>query len=196
MIEPYFRHEGGALPQDVTDLLVRWSDGHEDALDELMARVYEELRHLARIRMARERNGHTLQPTALAHEAFLRLCDQRRVRWQSRTQFFALASEMMRRVLVDHARRQAASKRGAGATRMTLEDAHSVSRPQSVDTLALHEALKQLEGLDARQARIVELRYFGGLTIEEAAEVLVVSSATVKRDWETARRWLYRELRG
>lgn len=185
------------MRRDVTELLLRWSDGQTDALHELMPLVYGELRQIAKARMARERNAHTLQPTALANEAFLRLCDQSRVRWQNRAHFFALASEMMRRVLVEHARKRLAAKRGGGIAMTTLDEALAVKGgdARDVDLLDLDDALERLQELDARQARIVELRYFGGLDVDEVAEVLSISPATIKRDWSTARRWLHRELR-
>jgi RNA polymerase sigma factor (TIGR02999 family) len=178
------------------DLLVRWSDGQAEVLNDLMPLVYDELRDIARGRLARERSGHTLEPTALAHEAFLRLWCQRRVRWQNRAHFFAVASEMMRLILVEHARKRAAVKRGAGVRMTTLDGINAAAKPKNGDVLELHQALERLAALDGRRARVVELRYFGGLSLEETAEALAVSRATVKRDWETARRWLYRELRG
>jgi RNA polymerase sigma factor (TIGR02999 family) len=187
---------GAPLPPDeVTRLLVAWRDGQPGALDRLIPLVYDELRRQARRQLRQERAGHTLQPTALVHEAFLRLVGQS-AQWQNRRHFFAVASQAMRRVLVDHARARDAAKRGDGATRVTLDDAAVEGRPAEVDVLALDEVLGRLEQLDPRQARVVELRYFGGLSAPEAAEALEVSLATVNRDWAMARAWLFRELGG
>jgi RNA polymerase sigma factor (TIGR02999 family) len=178
----------------VTELLVAWRDGQPGALDRLLPLVYGELRRQARAHLRRERPGHTLQPTALVHEAFLRLVGQRGAQWQNRRQFFAVASQAMRRALVDHARARSAAKRGAGLTRVALADAAQAAAPLDVDVLALDQALGRLERLDPRQVRVVELRYFGGLSAEEAAAALDVSLATVNRDWAMARAWLFREL--
>ena len=181
---------------DVTRLLIAWSDGNESAAAPLMDAVYDELRRLARAYLARERSDHSLQATALVHEAYLKLVDQRRVRWQNRAHFFAVAAQMMRRLLVDHARARGAIKRGVGVT-VSLDD--SIDRAgdvASVDLIALDAALDKLAALDRRMARLVELRYFGGLTVEEAAAVLDVAAITVKRDWALARTWLFRELGG
>ena len=182
--------------REVTALLRDWSGGDRDALERLMPLVYQELRRLAASYLRVERPDHTLQPTALVHEAYLRLVDQRGVSWQNRAHFFGIAAQMMRRILVDHARRQQAAKRDATALRVQAMSAEgeeaSVRDPE---LLALDQALCGLESLDARQARIVELRFFGGLTVEETAEVAGVSSATVKREWRTARAWLAREIR-
>jgi RNA polymerase sigma factor (TIGR02999 family) len=180
----------------VTELLVAWREGEPGALDRLLPLVYGELRRQARAQLRRERPGHTLQPTALVHEAFLRLFGQRGTQWQNRRQFFAVASQAMRRALVDHARARAAAKRGAGLTRVALSDAARAAAPLDADVLALDQALGRLEQLDPRQVRVVELRYFGGLSAEEAAEALDVSLATVNRDWAMARAWLFRELGG
>ncbi|HKF42343.1 MAG TPA: sigma-70 family RNA polymerase sigma factor [Thermoanaerobaculia bacterium] len=184
---------GDSSRQDVTGLLRRWKEGDGRALEELMPIVYGELRRLAAHYLQIERSGHTLQPTALVHEAYLRLVDQKNVAWQNRAHFFGIAAQMMRRILVDHARRRAAQKRDAAAYRLDLEDP---GRPadREPELLAVHEALTELERLDARQARIVELRFFGGLSVEETAEAAGVSTATVKREWRTARAWLRREL--
>jgi len=182
---------------DVTRLLQDWRQGDEEARERLISQVYDDLRRLARGQLARERSGHTLQPTALVHEAYLRLIDQDRVQWQNRAHFFALAATMMRRILVSHARKKHAAKRGGDAVPVTLDEALDADRPgPAVDVVALDEALEALADLDRRQARIVELRFFGGLTIRETAEVLDVSPATVKLDWQMARAWLYRELGG
>lgn len=162
-----------------------------------MPLVYDELRALATRSLCHERSGHTLQGTALVHEAYLKLVDQRQVRWQDRAHFFAVAAQLMRRILVDHARRHRAAKRGSGEPRLPLVEADVQAAPAPLgDWLALDRALDRLGALDERQARTVELRFFGGLTIEETAEVLQVSPATVKNDWSVARAWLYRELEG
>lgn len=184
---------------NVTELLVAWGAGDAAALDALMPVVYAELRRQAARAMRRERTGHTLGATALVHEAYLRLVDGSRVEWRDRTQFFAMAAQLMRHLLVDHARAQQTAKRGGGAQRITLGHAADVQAGDpggEADVLALHEALDGLAALDPDQARLVELRYFGGLTIEETAAVLGVSPATVKREWATARAWLLRELGG
>jgi RNA polymerase sigma factor (TIGR02999 family) len=179
----------------VTDLLQAWASGDQAALDELLPLVYEELRRQARRYMRAQPAGHTLQTTALVHEAYLRLVGQSSVEWQGRAHFFGVAAKAMRSVLVDHARARGAAKRGGSVRAITLDDAGGVAGPQaSVDVLALDEALGRLTELDPRKSRLVELRYFGGLGIEEAAAVLGVSPATVKRDWTTARAWLRREL--
>jgi RNA polymerase sigma factor (TIGR02999 family) len=179
----------------VTDLLQAWASGDQGALDELLPLVYDELRRQAKRYMRVQPAGHTLQTTALVHEAYLRLVGQSSVEWNGRAHFFGVASKAMRSILVDHARARRADKRGKSARAMTLDAAIGVPGPQaSVDVLALHEALERLAGLDARKSQLVELRYFGGLGIEEAAAVLGVSPATVKREWITARAWLRREL--
>ena len=180
---------------DVTRLLLAWSDGKEAAAAPLMAAVYDELRRLARAHLMRERREHSLPATALVHEAYLKLVDQRRVRWQNRAHFFAVASQAMRRLLVDHARARGASKRGVGLT-VSLDGVDAATEGKSADLIALDAALDKLAALDPRQARLVELRFFGGLTIDEAATVLDVAVVTVKRDWVLARTWLYRELGG
>jgi RNA polymerase sigma-70 factor, ECF subfamily len=180
---------------DVTRLLLAWNDGEESAAAPLMDAVYAELRRLARAHLLHERHDHSLPATALVHEAYLKLVDQRRVRWQNRTQFFAIASQLMRRLLIDHARARAASKRGTHLT-VTLEDIEVPSPVRQPDVIALDAALEKLAMLDRRQARLVELRFFGGLTVDEAAAVLDVAAITAKRDWALARTWLYRELGG
>ena len=183
-------------PADVTALLLAWGAGDGSAAERLLPAVYDELRRQAERAMRRE-GEHTLQATALVHEAYLRLVDQRRVEWRNRAHFFGIAAQMMRRVLVDHARARLSHKRGGGAQVVMLSDA-DVATPSgdadALDVLALHEALERLAALDADQARVVELRYFGGLSIEETAEALSVSPATVKREWAVARAWLRREL--
>jgi RNA polymerase sigma factor (TIGR02999 family) len=179
---------------DVTRLLKAWSDGDQTALTELMPTVYAEIRKLARSYLRRERADHTLQATALVHEAYMRLVDQRAVRWQNRAHFFGIAAQIMRRILVDHARAQKADKRGSGETPVVLDEALEVAAGHRLDFVALDDALKALAELDPRQARIVELRFFGGLSIEETAEVTQLSPATIKREWAGARTWLRREL--
>jgi RNA polymerase sigma-70 factor (ECF subfamily) len=180
--------------QDVTHLLIRWSNGDAEALDALMPLVYEELRRLAQHYLGREKAGHTLSSTALVHEAYLRLVTQKEVTWQNRAHFFGVASRMMRRILVDHARRHAYAKRGGGAMTLSLDEALAAGKPREMDLVALDDALDTLAKLDERQSRMVELRFFGGLSIEETSEVLGVSAPTVKREWATARAWLYREI--
>ena len=181
-------------PAAVTQLLIRWGDGDHAALGEIWPLVYEELRRLAAYYMDRERSGHTLQPTALVHETYLRLVDQRQINWKNRAQFFGLAAEMMRRILVNHARDRRAAKRGGAAERVSLSVAvNSFERPD-VNLLALDEALDQLATLDTRKSRIVELKFFGGLTTTEIAELLQVSTATIEREWSLARAWLYRAV--
>jgi RNA polymerase sigma factor (TIGR02999 family) len=184
------------MAQDsVTQLLLNWGNGDRAALDALAPMVYDELRRLAHAYLRRERPDHTLQGTALVNEAYLRLVDQRNVHWQNRAHFFGVAAQMIRRILVDHARGHQAAKRGAGAAKLSLDDALAVSGTgQDVNLVNLDEALKTLHDLDERQARIVELRYFTGLSIEETAEVVGISPATVKREWTSARAWLFREL--
>jgi len=180
-----------------TALLIDWTtgaDGAENARAQLQPLVYEELRRIARLYLRRERPDHTLQATALVHEAYLRLIDQRSVDWRNRAQFIGLAATMMRRVLINHARQRSAAKRGGGAERVSLTVAEGVAESPAVDVVALHEALENLEAIDPRKSRIVELKFFGGLTTVEAADVLEVSHATVERDWKLARAWLYDSL--
>ena len=180
---------------DITLLLRRWNGGDQEALERLIPVVYGELRSLASGYLRRERPGHTLQPTALVHEAFMRLVGQNRVVWQNRAHFFGIAAQMMRRILVDHARRRRSDKRDAGAYRIASGPSDGeLTTDRDPELLAVDEALTRLESLDARQARIVELRFFGGLSVEETAEVVGISTATVKREWRTARAWLRREL--
>ncbi len=183
-------------PRTVTQLLLAWSDGDEGARDELMPLVYAELRSIAMRQFARERPGHVWQPTALVHEAYERLVDQRAVQWQDRAHFFAMAALTMRRLLVDYARQQQAAKRGAGQTLLALDEALAVPARQDVDVVALDDALTRLAALAERPARVVELRFFVGLTNEEIAEVLGQSVATVKRDWQMAKAWLREEIKG
>jgi RNA polymerase sigma factor (TIGR02999 family) len=181
-------------PTDVTELLHAWSAGDPNALDELMPVVYAELHRLATARLRSERGDHTLQATALVNEAFVRLVGQTRIHWLNREQFFGTAAQLMRRILVDHARERRSAKRGGGVTRVELDEALGAVEPRDVDVLALDIALERLEQLDARQSRLVVLRFFGGLTIEEVAKVLEMSPATAKREWVTAKMWLRREL--
>jgi RNA polymerase sigma factor (TIGR02999 family) len=186
MIEP--------TPQEITRLLVAWSDGDEQAFTVLMPLVYGELRRLASRRLGRERAGHTLQTTALVHEAYLRLVDQKEANWRNRAHFFAVAAQMMRRILVDYARSRNFAKRGGGVKRVSLDEAMVVSDERAADVVALDEALDALSRFDERKSRMVELRFFGGLSVEETAEVLGVSPGTVMRDWTLAKAWLQREI--
>jgi len=184
-----------STPKDISLLLRQWSEGNRAAMEELLPLVYDELHRQAECYLRRERVGHTLQPTALIHEAYLRLIDQRDVRWQSRTHFFAIAAKMMRRVLIDYARAKHRDKRGGDAVRLTLDPAILVATDKdSVDLIALDQALQRLAEFDEQQARVVQLRYFGGLSLEETAEVLHISRATTARDRDVAKAWLRREL--
>ena len=183
-----------AAAGDVTALLDDWSGGNRTALDRLLPLVYAELRHVAARQLRKERADHTLQPTALVNEAYIRLVNQRQVDWQNRAHFFGVSAEIMRRILVDHARRHVAGKRGEGVRCVSIDEAEDIAAPSEMPVLALNNALDRLEILDAELSRIVELRAFGGLTIEEAAHVLGVSPSTAKRDWRTAKAWLNREL--
>jgi RNA polymerase sigma-70 factor, ECF subfamily len=181
--------------ENVTQLLVKWGDGDQAALEELMPLVYSELRRLAKNYLRRERQNHTLQPTALVNEAYLKLIDQRKPRWQNRAQFYGVAAQMMRRILVDHARQNKAAKRGGSEQqRLSITSAGQLGEKPDTDLLALHEALKELKTFDPQQERIVELKFFGGLSIEETAEVMGIGHATVERDWKMARAWLRRKL--
>jgi RNA polymerase sigma-70 factor (ECF subfamily) len=179
----------------ITELLIAWSDGSREALDDLVPVVYDDLRRLAAGYMQRELAGHPLQPTALVSEAYLRLIDQRRVKWRNRAHFFGVAARMMRRILVDYARRRRAERRGGDWERVTVSGLElAANEPNRIDVLALHESLERLAEFDSQQARIVELRYFAGLTIDEAAEVVGVSEATVAREWTIAKAWLRANL--
>ena len=186
--------------ENVTQLLVKWSEGDQQALDKLMPLVYSELRRLAGNYLRRERQNHTLQPTALVNEAYLKLVDQRSPHWQNRAQFYGVAAQMMRRILVDHARQHQAAKRGGSdQQRLSITSAGQLGAKQlaaepAIDLLALHEALEELTAIDPQQGRIVELKFFGGLSIEETAEVMGIGHATVERDWKMARAWLRRKL--
>ena len=185
-----------AQTHTVTQMLVAWSDsGNREAFDQLMPIVYDELRRQAARYLKHERQNHTLQTTALVHEAYVRLIDQAGVRWQNRAHFYGIAAEMMRRILVDHARKRNAAKRGGEAVKVTLNDEDQPAAEQNLDLIAVDEALTKLAALDKQQARVVELRFFGGLNVEETAEVLGISDRTVKRDWSVAKAWIRRELR-
>jgi len=181
---------------DVTELLRAWSDGDPAARDRLIPLVYEDLRRRAAAYLRRERRGHTLQPTALVHEAYLRLVDQRRPAWRNRAQFLGVATELMRRILVDRAREHRAAKRSGQLARVTLDPDLAVTNPLDVEVLDLHNALTALAAFDPRKSRIAELRFFGGLSLEETGEVLSLSIATVERDWQVARAWLFDALSG
>ncbi len=180
----------------ITELLQSWQQGNAQSGEEVVPLVYAELRRIARIRLSAERGSHTLQPTALVHEAWLRLMQQHGATWQNRSQFFAIAAQAMRRILVDHARRRHSNKRNGGETPLALDAVEEIvaSPVPDEEMLALDVALEQLADLDQRQARVVELRFFAGLSIEEAAQVLELSATTVKREWTSARAWLYREI--
>src|SRR5688572_2646461 len=181
---------------EITQLLAEWREGNQEALDELYPLLYDELHRLARRYMSRERKGHTLQTTALINEAYVRLVDQRSVQWANRSHFFAMSAQIMRRILIDHARRHAYAKRGGGAQQISLEEAATVVPGQASELLRLDEALKSLAEMDSRRSHVVELRYFGGLSNEEIAGVLKISENTVTRDWNMARAWLYQQLAG
>src|SRR5215468_11615513 len=190
-----FCHMASGPAPDVTRLLSNWSNGDQAALDQLLPLVYGELRRLASAYLRRERSNHTLQSTALVHEAFMRLVNQQEVQWKNRAHFFAIAAQMIRRILVDYARSQHAEKRGSGAIKLELDEAMAVAHSgPEVDLLSLNDALDRLAQLDERQGRIVELRFFAGLSIEETAEVMHLSPASIKREWQTARAWLFREM--
>jgi RNA polymerase sigma factor (TIGR02999 family) len=178
----------------VTELLSRWNDGDIEARDALIPLVYDELRRVAKKNLAGQRSDHTLQATALVHEAYLRLVNRKAANWQGRTHFFALAAQMMRQILVDHARMHNAEKRGGGALTLVLEDDVAGKPEMNLDLIGLDKAMKQLASLDSRQSQIVELRFFGGLSIEEAARVVDISPATAKREWATARVWLHHAM--
>jgi len=181
-------------PQEVSQLLRAWNDGDQTALDKLMPLVYQELRQMAKRYMSRQNPGHTLQTSALINEAYMRLVDQKEVQWQNRAHFFGVAAKAMRHILVDYARSRHAAKRGGEARVVSLDEATVVSAEPTAELLALDDALQSLAAFDQRKSRVVELRYFGGLTVEETAEVLKVSPETVALDWRLARTWLLREL--
>jgi RNA polymerase sigma factor (TIGR02999 family) len=184
----------GDAPESITELLLKWSGGDPTALEQLMPLVYDELRRLATRYLRRERANHSLQPTALVNEAYLRLVDQQKVEWQSRAQFYGLAARVMRNILVDHARSRQAAKRGGEQFQVSFDGDHPGIVDTEIEFLAVHEALERLATFDAQKAEIVELRFFGGLSIEETAEVVGIGHATVERDWKLARAWLRREL--
>jgi RNA polymerase sigma factor (TIGR02999 family) len=184
----------GSSSSQVTELLVRWRDGDREALDSLLPLVYDELRRIARHYLQGERSGHTLQSTALVNEAYVRMVAQDFPQWQNRAHFFAVAAQLMRQILVDHARSHRASKRGGNVYKVSLDEAEEQPLATDVDIIALDDALKNLAEMDLQQSRVVELKFFAGLSIEDTAEVLNISPSTVKRDWITARAWLYREL--
>ena len=183
-------------PHEITQLLEDWSNGNQAALDKLYPLVHDELRRMARRYMSRERKDHTLQTTALINEAYLRLVEQRHVHWQNRAHFFAISAQIMRRILIDHARRYNYAKRGAGAQKISLDETAVAARDRAAELLSLDEALHRLAEIDQRRSRVVELRFFGGLDNDEIAAVLKISPNTVTRDWNLARAWLYQELSG
>lgn len=181
--------------KNISLILKDWSSGNRDAVDELMPVIYDELKKIAAQYLRKERREHTLQPTELAHEAYLKLIDISNVNWQDRAHFFAVSAQVIRHILVDHARAKATDKRGGAAERIVLDEAISFSEEQDTDLLALDEALKNLATFDEQQSKIVELRFFGGLTIEETAEVLKISPATIKREWTLAKAWLFKRMK-
>ena len=185
---------GPSSTSNVTRLLLQWSEGDTAAREALIPLVYEELRRIARHCLASQRPDHTLQSTALVHEAYLRLVDHSSVHWENRVHFFAVAAQLMRRILVDHARKQRAAKRGGGNLTLVLDEAVAPPARRAVDLIALDDALNGLAALDSRQSQIVELRFFGGLSIEDTSQLLDISPATVKREWVTARAWLYQQV--
>lgn len=182
------------MHKDITTLLVEWSGGNRAALDELTPLIYAEIRELATRALSRERPNHTLQSTALAHELYLKLIDQKRAQWRDREHFFAMASQIIRRILVDYARRLHAQRRGGLDTRITLDEALAPQQDRDLNLVELDDALEALSQIDSQQARIIELRFFGGLSIEATGRILGVSPSTVNREWNLARAWLYREL--
>ena len=188
--------DGSLAPRDLTQLLVKWRNGDRGALDEMTPVLYDELRRLARRFLVGERTDHTLQPTALVHEAYLRLVNQHAVDWKNRAHFLAMAATMMRRILINHAQAHKAAKREGSVEVVPLDEAFGVHTDPRIDLLHLNATLERLSGMDAQQGRVVELRYFGGLSVEETAEVLGISTATVKREWSTARLWLLQQMEG
>lgn len=185
---------GSSSSQPVTELLARWKSGDVSARDALVPLVYDELRRIARRCLSSQSSSNTLQPTALVHEAYLRLARRDSIDWQGRAHFFALSAQMMRQILVDHARKHAAAKRGSNAVTVVVDEASAVSKVRNLDLIALDDAMKRLASLDPRQCQIVELRFFGGLSIEETAQTVNISPATTKREWATARLWLHRAM--
>ena len=183
-----------ALPQEITQLLMNWSQGDEAALGQLVPLVYPELRRLAKRHMDREDSAHTLQTSALINEAYLKLVDQQNVKWQNRAHFFAVAAQVMRHILVDHARTRNYAKRGGGAPKLPLDEAAVLTEQRAAQLIALDDALRDLAVLDARKSQIIELRFFGGLSMEEAAEVMKISPSTVQREWRAAKAWLHHTM--
>jgi RNA polymerase sigma-70 factor (ECF subfamily) len=186
--------QSASSPHELTQLLIDWGNGSQDALEQLFPLVYEELRRMAHRYMRRERSGRTLQTTAVVHEAYLRLIDQKHVQWQNRAHFFAIAAQMMRRILITHAQSHAYAKRGGGTLKVSLDEAAILSRERAGELITLDEALTSLTAIDPRRSQVVELRFFGGLSNEEIAKVLKISPNTVTRDWNVAKAWLYREM--
>jgi RNA polymerase sigma-70 factor, ECF subfamily len=195
MEEPLPEQKIDETQQQITERLIAWNSGDAAAIDDVMGAVYQELRRMADRYLRLERTGHTLQPTALVHEAYLRLIDQTQVNWQNRAHFFGVAAQMMRRILVDHARTKQRDKRGGPVRPISLDEVPDVTKGQATDLVALDEALESLTGIDPRKSRVVEMRFFGGLSVGETAEVLQVSPQTVMRDWKLAKAWLYKELK-
>jgi RNA polymerase sigma-70 factor (ECF subfamily) len=183
-----------ALPQEITQLLFNWSQGDKAALDQLVPLVYPELRRLAKRHMAREDPAHTLQTSALINEAYLKLVDQKSVQWQNRAHFFAVAAQVMRHILVDHARTRNYAKRGGGALKLPLDEAAPLTEQRAAQLIALDDALSDLSSLDDRKSQIIELRFFGGLSLEETAEVMKISPSTVQREWRAAKAWLHHAM--
>jgi RNA polymerase sigma factor (TIGR02999 family) len=181
--------------ENLTGLLIEWRQGNKSALSQLTPLVYDELRRIAHRYVQRERNGHTLGTTALVNEAYLRLAGQRKIDWQNRSHFFAVTAQVMRHILIDHARRRHFAKHGGGAQRVSLAEAETMSQDRARELVSLDEALDELARLDMRKSRVVELRYFGGLGLEETADVLEISVMTVRRDWRAAKAWLYRRIK-
>lgn len=194
MKTPMSKQKVNESQQQITERLIAWGSGETSALDDVMRAVYQELRRMADHYLRLERPDHTLQPTALVHEAYLRLIDQRKVSWQNRAHFFGVAAQMMRRILVDHARTKQRGKRGGAARKLSLDEVMNLSQGRAADLVALDDALKALAEIDPRKSQVVELRFFGGLNVEETAEVLDVSPQTVLRDWKMAKAWLYQEM--
>jgi RNA polymerase sigma factor (TIGR02999 family) len=195
MEEPSPHQKNDDTQQQITQRLIAWNSGDTTARDDVIRAVYHELRRMAERYLRREMPGHTLQPTAIVHEAYLRLIDQRQVNWQNRAHFFGVAAQMMRRILVDHARTKHRDKRGGPLRTLSLDEVLDVTKGRAGDLVALDEALAGLTTIDARKSRVVEMRFFGGLSVEETAEVLEVSPQTVMRDWKLAKAWLYKELK-
>jgi RNA polymerase sigma factor (TIGR02999 family) len=194
METPMPNKEAGNSVNQITERLIAWSSGDVAALDDVIRAVYQELRQMADRYLRKERSEHTLQPTALVHEAYLRLIDQTQVSWQNRAHFFGVAAQMMRRILIDHAKNKHREKRGGAATPLPLDEALDMSQGRAYELVALDDALKSLAAIDERKSRVVELRFFGGLSVEETADVLQVSPQTVLRDWKLAKAWLYNEI--